>query len=208
MLSIDLDPLGVLRAQALRLTVVAGQVEEPGPTRAEFMNKFPATIAQSQQRQRVIGKKQGHLAPRFEQGTALVFVRNSRAQQIQNRRRRVYQTGDSADPDLLTNQTGSSNAKGNVDILIVNEQRVTIIAFVPAERLAVVAQNHKQGFLEQVARLEPLKQFSHGSVAVMQRIKIAGEIVIARELPRTRKIVRMMTGNRQISEEECPALRQ
>src|SRR5213592_3936381 len=42
----------------------------------------------------------------------------------------------------------------------------------------------------------------------MQGIKIAGEIVFARERTRARIVVRVMAGNRQVSEKKPPALRQ
>ena len=107
-------------------------------------------------------------------------------------------------------RTGDRRAPGDehqrhADVLVVDEQRVPEVAVVLAERLAVVTEDDEQRALVEAARAETVDQIAQRSIAVVQRVLVARRSRSAPvNGPRSGDRVRMMSGDRQVGEEESP----
>ena len=93
-------------------------------------------------------------------------------------------------------------------VLVVDEQRVTEIAVVLAERFAVVAEDHEQRVVEQAARGEPGHEIAERLVAVAQRVLVRAELAGVVKRAGLGRRVRMMAGDRHVGREEALAGRQ
>src|SRR2546427_10306061 len=176
---IRFDTFGFLDGQIFLFARVGRNIEQFRAAAFQFVNKFPAAVAQSQESKRIIGVKQRHLRPRIQQGRALVFLRNRQAEQIEYRRRGVHEAGGALHADLLANETRSNDEIGHMDVLVVDQQGVAEVALVLAKRLAVVAENEEQRFVKETARLQTSEEPVQHSVAVMQGVAIAANLVVS-----------------------------
>src|SRR6266511_3592367 len=125
------------------------------------------------------------------------------AEQFEDGRHGVRQTGDSADAPPALEQSWSSNQKRDADVLLVEKECVPEVARMLAERLAVVAAQDEQRRALQPASPQAGEELSHGGIGVMQGVAIAVDRWLVGERPRAGwRGIRMMTRNRQVADEE------
>src|SRR5579884_275840 len=74
-----------------------------------------------------------------------------------------------------------------------------------AERLAVVAEDDEQRLLLQAAHAQAVQQFAQSRVGIVQGIAVAVDIAGVGEGTTFWRLVGMMAGNRQITDEEMLA---
>src|SRR5438093_6788920 len=89
-----------------------------------------------------------------------------------------------------------------MNVLLMNEQGVTIVAVMLAKGLSMIAKDDKQRVCVQSAALQALEQLTQRSVSIVQRIAVASEFVCLGEGARLRGVVRMVSGDGQISDKK------
>src|SRR6266550_2876430 len=98
--------------------------------------------------------------------------------------------------------------KRDADILVVEVERMAVVAVVLTEGFAVIAENNPQRLPVEASCLESLHQRAERRVAVMDGITIPPELVAVRKGAGLGRLVRMMAGNRQIRHEKTLIHRQ
>src|SRR5947209_6786881 len=72
---------------------------------------------------------------------ALIGVGRTDAKQIEDRRRRVDEAHDAPNARLAGKESGRSNDKRNVDVLVIEEEGVSVVAIMLPECFAVIAEH-------------------------------------------------------------------
>src|SRR5438552_709677 len=201
-LPIRCNTFGLLDGEVFLFIRIGRKIKQFGAAAFQFVNKFPAAVAQSQKSERIIGVKQSCPRRRIEQGGALVLLWNRQAEQIENRRRGVHETRGAFRADWFADEARSDDEIGHMDVLLVDEQGVAEVAFVLAKRLAVVAENEEQRLVKQAARLQTTEKPLQNSVTVVQGVSIAANFIVSWKRSRHGGVVGMMPGHRQVSDEK------
>src|SRR5207249_7615771 len=114
----------------------------------------------------------------------------------------VHEAGGALHADLLANEPRSDDETGHMDVLLIDGQGVAKVAFVLPKRLAVVAENEEQRFVKQPARLQTAEKPVQNSVAVVQGVAIAANLVVSWKRSLRGGVVGMMPGHRQVADEK------
>ena len=89
-----------------------------------------------------------------------------------------------------------------MNILVVEEECVAVVAFVLAEGLAMIAQNDPQRLPVQASRAQAVDERAQRSVAIVKGVPVLAEFVVVLERAGFGSLIRVMAGNRQIGHEE------
>src|SRR5580704_10334400 len=118
---------------------VSLQIEHPRASRSDFVDDLPRAIAYSQHSERIVREKQSHPGRWVQHGMTLVDDRCRDVRQIQDGWGRIHQADHSAHQPLAAYEPRRRNYERYAHILVVQEERVAIVALVLPESLAVIA---------------------------------------------------------------------
>ena len=108
-------------------------------------------------------------------------------------------------------QSRCGDNKVHVNVFFKQKKRMAVVALMLPERFAVIAEYDPERGLVQSARADAAHQRAERCIAVAQRAPIAIEIGLIRTriLRRVflRRVVRVVTRNRQVGDEEAPVAR-
>ena len=159
-----------------------------------FADEFPVIEPKAVKAHRVVGEENGGAFEFQKSRHTFERGRSGKPQQIANGRGEVDEAGDLPEARRFE-LAGRPKDEGHAYVLFVKVQGVPEIAGMLTERFAVVAVNNQQSVLKQAAACETLDQSSKGSVRVMERIEVAGFIIMLREWAIERRFIGMVSRN-------------
>src|SRR5947209_8446673 len=133
---------------------------------------------------------------------ALIGVGRTDAKQIEDRRRRVDEAHDAPNARLAGKESGRSNDKRNVDVLVIEEEGVSVVAIMLPECFAVIAEHDPHRIAIQSALAEAAGERAERRVSVVKRVAIPPELVGVWKRTRSRSVVRVMAGDRKVRDKE------
>src|SRR5262249_52451549 len=147
--------------------------------------------------QRVVRQEIRHAPRRAERRPALIGGLLRQAEKVEDGRRRVDQAHGSRDARLSRLRAGDGDDERHVYVLLVELKRMAEVAVVLPERFAVIAGDDPQRVPIESAPLEAADEIAERRVPVMERVAIAAELITGRKRAGLRRVVRVMSGNRQ-----------